>query len=263
MHKIRSVVKIHGGKSYLLPFLFQYFPENIKNLDFYDVFGGAGTVVLNKEPSRSDSYNDIDPNLSNLLSHLGDAKFVEKINELEYSLETFEYYKNLETDDVVERAVKELVVRRMSRGGMGKNFSYSKRLRGGRPGDVNAFDTWRKYHLPSAAERFKQVKILNVQAVELISEYDGEDSLFYCDPPYLHATRTATNVYKHEMTDKQHVELGERLNNIKGKAMVSGYDCSLYNKLFAGWNRYFKLVPNHSAQGKAKQTRLECLWANY
>ncbi len=62
------------------------------------------------------------------------------------------------------------------------------------------------------------------------------------------------------MTDKQHAELAAALNACRGKVAVSGYRCSLMDKLFKGWTRHDspeKLC--HSV----KQLRTEALWTNY
>ena len=43
--------------------------------------------------------------------------------------------------------------------------------------------------------------------MEVIRQQDGPDTCFYLDPPYLHEARQSTDVYAHEMTCNQHVEL--------------------------------------------------------
>lgn len=40
----------------------------------------------------------------------------------------------------VELGAHEYIVRNMSRGRLGKDFAWSERLRGGKPGDVNAYE---------------------------------------------------------------------------------------------------------------------------
>ncbi len=37
------------------------------------------------------------------------------------------------------------------------------------------------------------------------------------------------------MTDEQHEQLGQLLNQVKGKVILSGYDSPLYAKLYKGW----------------------------
>jgi hypothetical protein len=50
--------------------------------------------------------------------------------------------------------------------------------------------------------RLKRVVILNRPALEVIHQQDGQGTLFYLDPPYLHATRASTTEYgPHEMSE--------------------------------------------------------------
>jgi DNA adenine methylase len=124
-------------------------------------------------------------------------------------------------------------------------------------------------HFPDAlarvVERFEGVCIECRPAVEIIQQQDGPHTLFYCDPPYPHDTRSSVQwnsandrAYAHEMTDDDHRELSAVLHSIKGMAVVSGYHCDLYDKeLYADWTMFEK---DHNADGAVK--RVEVLWLN-
>jgi DNA adenine methylase len=47
--------------------------------------------------------------------------------------------------------------------------------------------------------------------------------LVYCDPPYLHATRRGTNIYRFEMDDAQHSALLDIITALPCMVMLSGY----------------------------------------
>jgi DNA adenine methylase len=114
--------------------------------------------------------------------------------------------------------------------------------------------------LPDIAFRLLRVQVENRPSIEFIKLYDSPDTLFYCDPPYVHETRGDGNAYGFEMSDEEHLELADILNNCKGKVAVSGYNCSLMNKLYQGWNRHDALAKTcHSV----KSIRQEALWTNY
>ena len=66
------------------------------------------------------------------------------------------------------------------------------------------------------------------------------------------------NLYKHEMSDEQHIELLETLLKHPGKVLLSGYDNELYNSMLIGWNKAYK---NTTAEKGLK--RVEVLWMNY
>ena len=85
--------------------------------------------------------------------------------------------------------------------------------------------------LPAVHERLKRVVILNRDVLDVIRQQDGPDTLFYCDPPYLKETCASKDVYAHEMTDTQHLQLLELLNGIKGKFLLSGYPSGLYTTM--------------------------------
>src|SRR5262249_17816134 len=86
--------------------------------------------------------------------------------------------------------------------------------------------------LSEIAQRLLRVQIENAPAVEVIRRYDSEQTLFYCDPPYVHESRGDSKAYHYEMTDEQHTELSAVLRSVKGKVAISGYQCDLMNKLY-------------------------------
>ena len=116
--------------------------------------------------------------------------------------------------------------------------------------------------LPLIAQRLLRVQIENRPAIDVIRLYDSKQTLFYCDPPYIHVTRGDSKAYSNEMTDDQHRELAEVLNQVRGRVALSNYDCPLMDKLFPR-KRWHKLVGPlrtiHSTKGK----RTEVLWTNY
>jgi DNA adenine methylase len=114
--------------------------------------------------------------------------------------------------------------------------------------------------LSEIAQRLLRVQIENAPAVEVIRRYDSDKTLFYCDPPYPHESRGDSNMYAHEMSDREHAELSEVLRNVKGKVAVSGYDCKLMNRLYAGWN---KVEAQSKLTHSVKKPRREILWTNY
>lgn len=116
--------------------------------------------------------------------------------------------------------------------------------------------------LPEIAERLLRVQIENRPAIEVIKLYDSTNTLFYCDPPYIHTTRGDCNVYKNEMNNEQHKELSEVLNQVKAMVAISNYESKLMNELYPSPKWYKSYGPEktiHSTKG----TRQEVLWMNY
>ncbi len=105
-----------------------------------------------------------------------------------------------------------------------------------------------------------RVQIENRPAVEVIRLYDSVQTLFYCDPPYLHETRGDSRAYGFEMDVEAHSELAKALNSCRGKVAISGYRCDVMDTWYNGWHRFdAPLKRCHSI----KKLRQECLWMNY
>lgn len=264
--KLRTPVKTHGGKSYLANFIIDHFPSNYQELTYLEPFGGGASVLLNKKKSKKEIYNDLHQPTANifhcLVNHREDL--INRLNGIEYELESFQsaqlqYFQY----GSVESAVNEIVLRRMSRGGLKKHFSWSDRIRGGLPGDVNAWKTFREL-LPAICDRLEGVEVHYKNGIELISDLATDpDVLMYVDPPYVKQTRTAKKAYDCEMSDQEHENLADCLKRVVGKVAISGYDNDLYRHHFHNWRWIRKEMPNNSGQGKVKQRRLECLILNY
>jgi hypothetical protein len=81
--------------------------------------------------------------------------------------------------------------------------------------------------------------------------------LVYCDPPYLHEVRRDTDLYAHELSAAQHVELLDVLNGLPCRCLVSGYWSDLYAKHLAGWS-------HTSFQAMTRRgVATEQVWFNY
>ena len=114
----------------------------------------------------------------------------------------------------------------------------------------------------ASATRFVSMEQISDNSDELTNP---TFAIFYCDPPYVHETRSTTGEYAFEMTEAQHRELLDVLAGIAGKFMLSGYPSDLYRQweVRHGWNRHDFLIDNKAASGKVKETKTECLWCNF
>ena len=67
----------------------------------------------------------------------------------------------------------------------------------------------------------------------MIRLYDSSETLFYCDPPYIHDTRSDNKAYGYEMTDDEHCRLADALSTpLQGLVALSNYQCDLMDKLY-------------------------------
>src|SRR5699024_6956909 len=103
-------------------------------------------------------------------------------------------------------------------------------------------------------------QITNFDFSVAIDKIDFEGAFFYCDPPYPRETRASFNDYKFEFSTEKHIELAEKLKNIKGLAMVSSYNSDLYNELYKDWNKVEFPVKRNNIRSSEVQ---EVIWMNY
>jgi len=107
-----------------------------------------------------------------------------------------------------------------------------------------------------------RVQIENRPAAEVIRLYDSPDTLFYCDPPYVHDTRGDAKAYRYEMTNQEHAELSGLLNKVRGMVAISNYQCDLMDELYPP-PKWHKTVSSQRTNHASKGTRVEVLWTNY
>jgi DNA adenine methylase len=103
----------------------------------------------------------------------------------------------------------------------------------------------------------KLVQIENMPARELIQRYNRPYVLIYCDPPYVLSTRSG-RIYKHEMSDEDHVKILETLLQHPGPVIISGYQSDLYDSMLSGWHK-----ANTKANCEKGKSATEVLWMNY
>jgi DNA adenine methylase len=243
-----------------------------EHLHFVEPFFGGGAVLLQKPyEGVSEVVNDLDGNLTNFWQVLqGDdsfRQFKRKIEATPFSEDEFgkaEIY--LKSNDPIVRACGFFVRARQSRQGLCKDFATlsRNRVRRGQNEQVSSWLTAIE-GLAEVHDRLKRVVILNRDAVDVIRQQDGDNTLFFCDPPYLHETRTAKDAYEFELSFADHVKLLQTLASIKGKFLLSGYGSALYedSATACGWRRVSKMIDNKASSSKTKELKEEVLWLNF
>ncbi|HEX5443967.1 MAG TPA: DNA adenine methylase [Pirellulales bacterium] len=257
----------YGGKFSHLDWLLPLLPPCHH---YCEPFAGSAAVLLNRQPSPIETYNDLDGEVVNffrVLRQQGD-NLTRAIGLTPFSREEFSLACKLDPAATpIERARRFYIRARQVRTGLAQTASvgrWANCKNTSRAGMSGVISRWLGgvEMLPEIAERLLRVQIENRPAIDVIRLYDSKSTLFYCDPPYVHSTRGDSKAYKHEMTDEQHRELADTLNSVSGQVAFSNYDCKLLNGLYPPpkWRKY-KSPPrtNHATKG----TRIEVLWTNY
>ncbi len=256
----------YGGKFSHLEWLLPLLP---RCHHYCEPFAGSAAVLLNRAPAPVETYNDIDGEIVNFFRVLRNqtTQLVKKVALTPFSREEFHFSLDDNGQQIsnLERARRFFVRARQTRTGLAQTATlgrWANCKNTSRAGMSGVVSRWlgSVEGLPQIAERLLRVQLENRPAVEVIKLYDGERTLFYCDPPYPHESRGDAKAYAFEMTDEEHERLADLLNSIKGKAAVSGYRCDLMDTLYRDWRRFDAPAKTcHSI----KTVRHEALWMNY
>ena len=258
---MNAVIKYPGAKWSLAHWIIGHFPQHHSYLE---PFFGSGAVLFNKPRSNIETINDLDGDVVNLFECI--RRDPEQLGRLVYftPYSRQEYEKTYSPDlpaDPFERAAQFLV-----RCNQGYGFRTNE-IRVGWKNDVQgrerAYAARNWAELPNgilqAAERLRGVQIECRPAVEVISRFNASNVLIYCDPPYVLSARSGgKRQYKHEMTDKDHLELLAALKQHSGPVLLSGYPSAMYDAELAGWYR-----AEATATDQLSRTRQEILWMNF
>ena len=263
----RPALRYHGGKFRLAAWIMKFFPPHTV---YVEPFGGGGSVLLLKQRTHAEIYNDLDAELQNFFTVARDqgealrqALFLTPFSRLEFE------QAYLPSPDPLEQARRTVVRSFMgfgSGGASGKKTGF--RCNSSLSHTTPAHD-WVNYPeaLPAITARLRGVTLECRDAAEVIRQHDAANTLFYVDPPYVFSTRTRMltqpsygnwSGYRHELTDADHVALAELLHQVQGMVVLSGYACDLYDReLYAGWERH-----ERKALADGARDRIEVVWLN-
>lgn len=258
----RPILHYHGGKFNLADWIISAFP---KHRVYVEPYGGAASVLLQKPRSYAEVYNDLDGEIVNLFKLTRDQG-AELIRILELTPFSRDEYGNsfAVSEDPLEQARRTVIRSMMGFGSnaLCRNIQSGFRSNSNRSGTTPAHD-WKNYPgcLKAIIERLRGVVIENRDAEGLMFQHDSEETLHYCDPPYVHETRSAKvhghHGYTYEMTDAEHEQMAESVKELRGMVMISGYRCGMYDRLFSGWERI-----ERAALADGAKDRIEVLWFN-
>lgn len=251
-------MRYHGGKWKLAPWIISHFPAHRV---YVEAFGGAGSVLLRKPRCHAEVYNDLDGEIVNLFRVVRDRG-----SELRRALELTPFAR-AEFDSAWEKASDPLEQARRTvvRAAMGRDAASATMHRkcsfrihtGSRTRPATTMQDWSNYPnaMDAIIQRLQGVAIENRDALSVMKSQDGDEVLHYVDPPYVTSTRPTYPDYRHELDDSQHVALIEFLRTLRGKVVLSGYDCDLYQQILKGWT---KIESKAFADGGNERT--EAIW---
>lgn len=253
----RPALRYFGGKWRLAPWIISHFPEHSC---YCEPFAGAASVLLRKKPSLFEYYNDADGRVVNFFRILRDRrKDLDRLLSLTpFSREELTLSEQRSADPL-EDARRLYVLMWQGRGAheSSTGWRYQRMARARNKTVGSAFIGTE--HLASISRRLRQVGIEHDDAFAVLRRYDGDETLFYVDPPYLAASRSkASGRYAREFnTEPDHVMLLALLSTLQAHVVLSHPQCETYAANLPGWQVHTR--PHLT--GSSRRTE-EALWLN-
>lgn len=221
---VRAPFGYPGGKSKSLDKILPYLPQT---KIYIEPFGGSGAVLLAREPSDLEVFNDRYSGVVSFyrcLRHKQKCeKLIERLELTVHAREEFYWCKDTWEDcrDDVERAARWYYMIQTSVGNKSDCWGRSLNSKSQLGLKIrNHIKDFLKIH-----ERIKAVQFENLDWSDCILQYDGPNTVYYMDPPYL----LSTNPYQIGIFNAQnHLELLETIQELKGFVAISGYEHPLY-----------------------------------
>jgi len=238
-------ILLPGGKSRLVRILLPLVPYGNDVQIYAEPYCGSAALFFAKRPHPIEALNDSDQRLVNLFRVLQDPEMSSRLrHRLRYTLYArAEFERALEIlkqedADPVNLAWALFVARNQSFSGSMK--VWGRELTHSVYGVAENVKRWllrvallRKWH-----QRLRMAQIDCVDALEFIDRWDTEKTFFYIDPPYHPDTWNVGSACIRVADREHHRRLVQRLLDLKGLAVVSGYYHPDYDPLEKhGWIR--------------------------
>lgn len=213
-----------GGKTTIAPWIIDHFPDHTV---YVEPFGGSASVLMAKQPSNVEIYNDINLDCVEFFNAIKShpSELSRWVENTPYSRELYEKWRDAfnngnRPSDTVEQAGKFWFLTTASFGGKihqgGGTFSVMK-------GECKeAHYQPRKWQRKSDSieyirDRFHNVQIEKLDYSDLFDKYDSNDTFFYCDPPYVEVGED----YYTTGDGFDHTRFCDELKDLDGKWLIS------------------------------------------
>lgn len=218
-----------GGKADSLDKILPHLPYGS---GYGEPFGGSGAVLLNRNPSKLEVYNDRYGGITAFFRVVRDRAlyplFMERINATVHSREEFIWckktWKNCEDD--VERAARWYYMIRFAVNGKAQStFGRSK-------DPIVRFANRLHQSLPLFGPlhyRLHTVTMENGDWRLILDDFDQKGFVWYLDPTYLDSS---PGTYEHELSEADHIELVTRVAHMRSFVAVSSYDSPTTRRIY-------------------------------
>ena len=268
MTERKALFPYPGSKWRMMPTILSLLPDH----DHYVVpFGGSGTEILAKTPSKLESFNDKDELIYNLFNVIVRGKRHELRRRVEATSDRAKKFfddarailRQPQISNPVESAWALLVAAHH-----GNKTAHAALLADSQWAYMKIPVHNRWPGLPLAidfvARRFKGVQLFNHDWQSVVERLDMPRTVFVCDPPYSpDIVRHVREYYRHTLSVPEHEQMLKTLRNVRGYVVLCGYAHPVYTDLLKDWRTIrFPTFKSLSVNGDRNKVD-EVLWLNY
>lgn len=221
--KTKPIIRWPGGKTRLLKTIL---PLIRPHVCYVEPFAGGLAVFLAKERSKVEVLNDLNSDLVTLYRcaqyHL-DA-LIEELRWVLNARDTLRDYLKQPGLTDIQRAARFLIRNRISFGGTGHSYGVSKTSGGAATSRARVLEA-----LAAFSARLDRVSIENVTWERILPLYDGRDTFFFMDPPYMGGETKAYAAWQ----EPQMRAFAQAVQQLEGDWIVTVNDCPVTRELFA------------------------------
>lgn len=217
---VRNLFPYPGGKTYLADWIVSNFPQH---KCYVEVFGGAGSVLVQKPESRVEVINDRDGDIVQFYEVLRDrsTELADWLDRTPYARDVHEewaeeFYSGVRPDDPIERAGRFFYLRYSQ---FASKYASASGFRSGRTRNIANELRQQSDAFDELSERLRKVQIENGDYSDIFDRFDGPETLFYCDPPYVDE---GDALYRHGEFD--HKRFAGSVDSLEGHAAISYMD---------------------------------------
>jgi len=263
---IKSPIVYYGGKTHMLKYILPLIPSH---KTYVEPFCGGAAVFFAKQPSKVEILND--KNLFLMIFYeMAKTKANELLAKVDLLLhheaiykkykDLYKKHKNLMYKQPTELKINEndkleiaIMVWYLSNlcynSEIGAGFAFSKEQ------NLAKNTQSKKNILQQSIHRIENCQLFTRDALEIIDMFDSRETFFFVDPPYISADQGHYEGYTNEMF----IDLLNKLQNIKGKFMLTSYDEEILNK-YTTKNKWSQVKISIST---LKRKKVEVITINY
>jgi DNA adenine methylase len=243
---LRAPFGYPGGKFRSLGQILPRLPYKKK---YIEVFGGSGTILLARDKSQLEVFNDRYAGVVAFYRCIVDeTKLDALIDRLDLTIDAREEWiwcadTWKECTDDVERAARWFYMHTYSFSNKGRCWGRQTNSRSMAGKVRDKLPIFPKIHA-----RLKRVQIENEDWRDCIKSFASKDAVIYLDPPYLYET-SYSKIYDNGMRRDDHEQLLDYVFNMPGFFAVSGYPHELYDS--KNWDARYEWDVYVSVGGRA------------